>query len=316
MDKNELDLAYATLGLDNTASKEDVEKKYELLLRRERARKQQAGENDANGDSEFEAVHRAYRYILQYEERKDVETIQAETYGKYKRYAGLAAKLDHFFSYYRWHLVGAIAAVLLVIYGITSYIDHREEQARLAALPPSDLELMLIGRFYPPSSDSPLDAVEAAIVASQPGWQRVEAELLTLDMSEQGMADVAMQQKAMVMLATERPDVYVLDRDTFQWISRSGALEPLDADVAGRLAGIVPESAWVKAPEPTDEPLAEDAAPAADAPEHVYGIDIGETALGDSLPLVFDDLIVGIRVEAERRENALQWIERAFSANP
>lgn len=310
MGNNELDQAYATLGLDRTATKEDVEKKYDLLLRRERASKQQAG---ANSDSEsFEAVHRAYRLILQHEDQKDVATIQAEKYGKYKQYAGLVAKIDHFFSYYKWHLVGAIAAVALLVYGVSAYIDHREEQARLAALPPPDLEIMVLGKFYLPNNDNNMDPIEAAIVNQVPGWQRVEAEYLAVNMSEQGMTDVALQQKAVVMLATERPDVYILDQDSFRWIANSGALETLDADASGRLAGKVPEEAHAKAPEPPEGVGPGEEAPP--GPEHVYGINVGGTAFADDLTFVYEDMIIGIRQDAERRDNALQWIERFFAA--
>jgi len=307
---NELDQAYATLGLDRTATKEAVEKKYDLLLRRERARKKEAG---ADADSEsFEAVHRAYRLIQQYEDQKDVATIQAEKYGKYKQYAGLVAKIDHFFSYYKWHLIGAIAAVALLIYGVSAYIDHREEQARLAALPPPDLEIMVMGKFYLPNNDNNMDPVEAAIVNQVPGWQRVEVEYLAVDMGEQGMADIALQQKAVVMLATERPDVYILDQDSFRWIVNGGALESLDAVATGSLAGKVPEEALAKAPEPPERAAPGEEAPP--GPERVYGFDVSGTAFADDMTFMYKDMIIGIRQGAERRDNALQWIEQFFAA--
>jgi len=296
--------AYEKLGLNGDATRDEVEKRYELLLRRER-QKQQRGET-----SDLEEITRAYKLIVEWEHREAVGEIAKQQYGKYKRYAGQAERVDHFFSYYKWHLLGVIAAVALLIYGIFAYAEHREEQARLAALPPADLEASFLGRFYLPSEDGATERLEEAIIAQMPGWQRVEADVLSFNMAEQGMTDAAMLQKVVVMLATESPDVYVMDEDTFEWIARNGVLRPLDAEAAGRWKDLLPEGAAMKAAEAETDPSAPDGVKLGE--EHVYGVDLTGTALAEALPVGKERLIVGIRLDAENADKAIAMIERAF----
>ncbi|HZG58706.1 J domain-containing protein [Paenibacillus sp.] len=300
--ENELTLerAYEILGLTNGAPREEVEKRYELLLRKSRGGRQGG----------FEEVNRAYKLIVKTEDEKVVGEIEAQQYGKYKRFSGHAAKIDHFMSYYKWHLIGSIAAVLLIVYGISSYMDHRAEQARLAALPPPELEASFIGRFYLPQEGDATERLEAALVASMPGWQRVEADVLPLDMGAQSTMDVAMQQKAMVQLATERPDVYIMDADSFQWIARSGGLRPLDAEAAA-WGDLLPESAAMRSAVVESSP---GSAEPAFGEEHVYGIDVGASPLAEALPAAKREMIVGLRVDAQRPDNALAFIERYLEA--
>lgn len=316
MNELERKRAYETLGLQEDASKEEVEKRYDLLLRQDRARKIRNDKEDGIQDHpDFGEINRAYRLILQYEVQKTVTSINQEKYGKYKKYAGQAEKLDHFFSYYRWHLIGTIAVVAMIIYSIMTYVDYREEQARLAALPPLDLKATFIGQFYAQSgSSNGIETVEQAIAGQMPNWKRVEADLLTLNMSPGSQTDIAMQQKAIVQLASERPDVYIMDADTFKWIAQNGVLINLDAEAEGRFADLLPEGAAVKAPIRSDELSLDEDEPPADLPEHVYGIDISSSPLAEQLPLAMKEMIVGIRADTERPDKALQLIEHYLLA--
>ncbi|WP_309122774.1 hypothetical protein [Paenibacillus sp.] len=298
--------AYEKLGLTAGATRDEVEKRYEILMRREK-QKEIRGET-----SDFEQINRAYKLILEWEHREAVGAIQEKQYGKYKKYASQAERVDHFFSYYKWHLIGGIAAIALVIYGIFAYVEHREEQARLAALPPAELEASFLGLFQLPTADDSEEALEAAIVEQMPGWQRVEADVLTFNMAEQGMTDAAMLQKVVVMLATESPDIYVMDGASFEWIARNGVLLPLDAEVEGRLKDILPEGAAKKAAEAETDPNNPSGVLLGE--EHVYGIDLGGTAFAESLPLAMQDMIVGIRLDSENADNALAMIERALQS--
>ncbi|MCI3918704.1 hypothetical protein MO973_00395 [Paenibacillus sp. TRM 82003] len=299
--EEEVKLAYAKLGLPEGASREDVEKRYDILLRRSKSNR--SGEGD-----DFGEINRAYKTIAAYEDRKTVNSITEQQYGKYKRYAKQAEKVDHFVSYYKWHVVGVIAAIGLLIYGITAFIDHREEQARLAALPPVDLEASFLGLFYLPEDQRTTDALEAAMLEPFPEWNRVEASVQSFNLERPDQMDLAMQQKIVVQMATENPDIYVMDNATFEWIARNRVLLELEDAVEGRLKALLPEGAARKAVvqlDALDENTTE---------EHVYGIDLGASPLAESLPLAMRDMIIGIRVDAEHPENALLFIERYLQA--
>jgi len=309
MEELDLKRAYEILGLPENATRDEVEKKYDLLLRREVARSR-GGKKES---SEFDEINRAYRTIIDFEGQKVVEKINEEKYGKYKQHADKVAKLDHFFSYYRWHLISAIVLVAFIIYGISAYIDHQEEQARLAALPPQDLEVSIIGQFALPQ-DAEIETLEEAVLAQFPGWQRVEADLQYLNMSPGAATDVAMQEKAFLTLVTEVPDLYILDQYTFLWVAQSGALMNLDSIVEERFAGLLPDGSAMTAPEREAVLDADPDTPIDQLPHHIYGIDLTSSPLVKELPLGMREVIVAIRGNAERPEKALEFIEQYLKA--
>jgi hypothetical protein len=292
--------AYERLGLPEDATREMVEKRYDMLLRQER-RRIRAGEGES---PEFAEITRAYRFIVEQEEKQAVSELTEQQYGRYKRFAGLAEKIDHFFSYYKWHTIGALLVLALILYGINTYIDHKKEQARLAALPPMDVYGMMMGQFYTLDGSGMTDELEAAVLGHFPDWQRVELELISFSLEPRSEFDMAMLQKATVMLATEKPDIYILDADTYPWLARSGVLLELDDLAAGRFASLLPEEAAPKA------------SGGEEAGEHVYGIELTDSPLIGELPLIKDRFIVGIRRDAERLDNALHLIETYLKSIP
>lgn len=307
MEELDLKRAYEILGLPENASRDEVEKRYELLLRRQRAKK------EINELEAFSEINRAYRFIVEYEHQQHVEAMNQEKYGKYKKYGPYIAKLDHFFSYYKWHLIGAIAVVALMIYSINSYIENREEQARLAALPPADLEMSFIGQFVLPQ-DQDIEALEQKILEQFPEWQRVEADVQTLNMDPQVPVDIAMQQKVIILLATESPDVYVLDRYTFEWIAKNGVLLPLEEEANGRLAPLLPEDAAMTAPDREEIMELAEGESLEGLPEYIYGINIASSPLAEELPLSMRDMVIGIRADTDQYDNAILLIERYLEA--
>lgn len=297
----ELKQAYEKLGLPDGASRDEVEKRYELLLRREKGKV----------TSEFAEINRAYKLIVSHEDQKIVGSITQQKYGKYKRFATHAERLDHFMSYYKWHLIGGIAAVIFIVYGINSFMENRAEQARLAALPPPDLEASFIGRFYLAQGNGDTEQLEAAMVEQMPGWQRVKADIAAINMASPNSMDMAMQQKIVVQLATERPDVYILDNDTFQWLAQIGALLPLDEQAEGPWKELLTEETKKIAAVAENDPGSREPVL---GEERVYGIDLGASPLAKNLPIAKGEMIIGLRLDTERQENVFAMIERYLRA--
>ncbi|MCF2945054.1 DnaJ domain-containing protein [Paenibacillus tarimensis] len=296
---NDLKKAYERLGLPETATKDEVEKRYTLLLRQSRANQTQ---QDGAANDDFSEVTRAYRAILEAEDRKTVEHINQEQYGKYKRFAGTAEKIDHFFSYYKFHVIGAIAVIAIIIYGVNTYMDNKAERERLASLPPAALTASFFGEFYMEDGSQRTEPLNEALLAQFPEWERVDTSILNFSMDARSELDIAMQQKAVIQLATEDPDVYIMDRSIFDWMVRNDILTSLDEYTSGEWREILPSGAALKAS--TQE----------DPTEHVYGIDLSSSPMAEQLPLHRKELIVGIRIDAGNKDNALHLIETYLRA--
>jgi len=301
----ELRKAYELLGLPEDATRQDVEKRYDMLLRQAKAQRQRIEDGtETEPELDFTAITRAYRYILDYENKEAVEELTRQQYAKYKGFAGTAQKIDHFFSYYKWHVVGVLAIIGFLIYGITAYMDHREEQRRLAALPPEDLIGTFIGQFYQPEMQSDTSPIEAAMLTQFADWQRVELDMLSFTMNGGSQVDVAMLQKASIHLATEQPDIYILDADTYPWLAQSGVLLDLEPQVNGEWKELLRPGAAVKA------------RAGEDAPERIYGVEVTDSALLKELPIAYDSAIIAVRVNTENMENAMAFIKRYLQAVP
>ncbi len=304
MEENkQLEEAYRLMGLAPMAEKDEVEKRYTTLLKKERTRQKQNASESASSEGrdepDFAKITEAYRYILEYEDRKITEAFNQQEYGKYGGMAEKAQKVDHFWRYYKFHTLGAIALIAVLIYGINSYIDHREHQKYLASLPPVDVHVSFFGTFMLPEGQKDQTAVNAALLSQFPEWQRVDSTITFVPQDD--MNQMAYLQKAAVTLVTEKADVYIMDRSMLQYIGTQGVLMELD-DKTDIISGL-DEKRLQKL---TITPGVLDETP---GEEHIYAIDLSGSWLAKDLPLLKMDLFAGVRVNSENPEKALQFIK-------
>lgn len=295
----DLKQAYETLGLPENASREDVEKAFDLQLRKSRSRQQDVNLTDGK-ESEFSIKLKAYKLIVEYEDRLIIQGKNQERYSKWGRLSGTAEKVDDFFRLYKFHVIISVIAVIVLIFGINAFIDHREEQKRLAALPPIDLSILYIGNFITNDASGRTDELEKAMTEQFPEFQRLSIQLNYLPPEGEGAggANIAYQQKAMAILATERPDIYIMDKSTIEWIGRSGVLQNLDAEAEGVLKPLLTTNNAIKV-------QTED-----DTTEHIYGIDVSNSPLFNQLPIGKQEAIVTIRDGSNSLDKAILFIQR------
>ncbi|MFC4776927.1 J domain-containing protein [Paenibacillus sp. GCM10023252] len=296
---DDLRQAYERMGLPENSSREELEKRYTTLMRQARSRQQASGTSSAAEDTSFAEINEAYRYILGYEERQAAEEFNKKEYGKYRGMAGSAQKLDHFWRYYKFHTLGVIAIIAAIIYGAMSYADHRAEQRYLASLPPIDLSINFMGSFYLPEGKDDASYLETEMLKPFPEWKRLAVQVNQVSFETTSQMDVALQQKALLNLVTEKPDIYIMDKGTFDWLSPQGILINLDAEAEGAWKPFLSGGTASVLKQRTE-----------DVPEeHIYAINISQTKLAKELTLLKREMIVGIRADSKHPEQAKQFIE-------
>jgi len=299
--------AYKELGLEPFASKEQVEQRYNQALRKHRARTKMESQGQPVEDNEpfdFDKITAAYRAILDYEAKKYTEEFEQQEYGKYKKFAGQAKKFDHFWRYYKIHTFVAIGIIAALIYGIFAYMDRLEEKRYLASLPPVDVSVSFIGNYYDTTQSERYETTNEKLLNDFPQFNRFEIELILVP--EDPSMQVAYLQKALVMLATETPDVYIADDAMKDWTMPQGLYVPLEEIES--LAPYINSRFAIKGAE-TDmgEVVGE---------EHVYMLDLTESELAKNLPISHTKLYAGIRQNSPNYEKALQFLEHYASTLP
>lgn len=290
--------AYEALGLPENATKEELEKRYYLLTRKARAERMREHSEPSTGETiDLELINRAYRFIHEYEEQQASKQFIEQNYGKYKKMAETKRKWDHFIHYYKFHILGAIAVLLLIGYGIKSYIDHREEQQRLASLPPASLSVMFFGEyFYGDGFGSDTEPLGQDIVKLFPDWKRVVAGLTYVPSQMRSEQDMALIQKSMLVVMTDKSDLYILDKDNFTKLAKQGAFLPLDEVGGPAIRPLLKTGATLKEKEEEQDK------------EHVYGIDLTDSPLSELLGVTGKQFIAAIRNTAEHQANAETFI--------
>ncbi|MBU5672036.1 molecular chaperone DnaJ [Paenibacillus brevis] len=303
---DELKKAYEILGLSESASREELDREFDILIRKSRSRKP-AEHTAENQPDEYELKLKAYRTIIDYEEKKKIEELSRERYSKWGRFAGTAEKSNDFFRIHKTKIIIGIISVIVVVFGITAIMNNLEEKRRIAALPPLDLSVMFLGTFMSDDSKGGDSALEDAFTATMPDWQRTEVELVYLPSQEGdviGSQDIAFQQKAMALLSTERPDVYIVDESALDWLINSGLFMNLDEDASGELKPLLHEDSIVTGRSEED------------TEDHIYGIRVKDSELAKQLPLYLPDMIVTIRFDSENKDKAVELIKRYLETTP
>lgn len=295
----DLKQAYAALGLPETANKDELEQRYFLLTRRARSQKMRES-SDIPPDElvDIDAVTEAYRFIRDYEERQAKAEYEEKHYGKYKGMADKAKKWDHFFHYYKIHLIVGIIVLIAIGFGIKSFADHQAEKERLAKLPPPDLTIMFYGNYYYQgsfSADSEQMGNQALL--QFPEWKRIISKLTFVPADVKSEQDMALVQKSVVALIGDKSDLFVMDKVNFAKLVSEGYFAPLDT-LSGDAAALASSASAVKTGT-TDDPT-----------EHAYGVDLSGSQLAKDLDLEGStEFIAAIPAKAKNIGNAEAFIE-------
>ncbi|OXS56220.1 hypothetical protein B1A99_20855 [Cohnella sp. CIP 111063] len=260
--------AYELLGLPEDATREQVENRYFILLKRARAEKTRSEAGEDDGETlKLAEINQAYNLIIGIESEKSV-TVEKQT------------KVGHFFYYYKVHVIIGLLIVLVGGYMIKEGIDKRREAANT---PPANLSVSVFGNFY--FADAEL--LEQNLLKLVPEWQRIKTSLVYNPPEIQSQQDMALQQKSVLMLITEKDEVYVTDEKNFESLAMQGLFVKLD-EFAAKTGLKIPDN------------LIRQSRTEDDTSDYAYGIDLTGHRVFDGIEMTQERQIIGIRAPEER----------------
>jgi len=281
---DELKKAYEKLGLPEDATREQVENRYFILLKRARSEQSRTDSGEDDGESlDLKEINRAYNIVIGIESEK-ISTVEKQT------------KLGHFFYYYKFHVIIGIIILLVAGYSIKEGIDKRREAANT---PPANLTVSVFGNFY--FADTEL--LEQNMLKLVPEWQRIATSLVYNPPEVRSEQDMALQQKSVLMLITERADLYITDEKNFDNLASQGAFVKLD-DFVVKTGLSIPDTKIKKAKD-EEEPS-----------ELAYGIDITGNPIFKGVEMTGEREIVAIRAKEEKWADASLLLKKLVQTTP
>ena len=269
--------AYFILGLDESASDEELEKRYSLLARRQQPKDNDGASVDAKQPT-MEEINEAYNFIRNAAREEYIR--QQEPKNK------TIGRIAHIYEYYRWHIIGSIAAIVLVVYMVIGIIDSRQEEQRIAR---ADAKITLFWNY----SVENVQPFEDVILAGIPEWKDIHLVEQYAPLEAKDQYDISMQQKAMVTMAAEKSDVYIMDKTNFELYGWQGTFLNLQDQPA---IAVIPEEKRHSV-EVEDEGI------------QWVGVDISDSPALKSLNMPEGEYYAGVRVNANKVDNALKALE-------
>ncbi len=260
---NQNEQAYEDLGLSIDATRQQVEKRYHNVIHRLHGKKNR-GSLSMMDEIQWKSVNQAYRLILNAEIDKQIGEYREKHYGKYKRYSKAAENIDHFLYYNKIQLIGCMILFLFVGFFIIGYKHLQQEQSVVANLPVPDLSIMVAVDDMQNLEYTSEQALEQQLLPLMPEWSHIKSKRQSM-----------MQSNSLLMVLTENPDLYILDRSQFIQLLRLGYLAKIDD--------------WDS-----------------------YGIDLSHGELPGMLGLYEKPLIAAVRVNALQPDNAIRFIHRLY----
>lgn len=283
---DELKRAYEILGVKQEAEKKEVENRYFILLKRHQTKMKSANEEErAAEEQRFAPINQAYRQIIDHLNQKTLEN--NPVYIAEQKKHPLRRRVEEFFFVYKLPFFLGLISLIFVVSLVYSIATKEPEQ-------PSDLSTMLVGNFY---SDE-IETFENRMASLVPGWERVAVTLNLTPHETNDSFDIANMEKSMVLLASERPEIYIVDKWQFERIGGQMAFKPLDT-WEDDLSSLVGEERLLYAQFEED------------TQQHLYGVNLADSSIfnDDIVRLAGDTaFIFTMRSTVEDPEPAMQLI--------
>ncbi len=266
--------AHEILGVGKNASKNDIERRYSIILKKHRMA---AAEGQENAEAvDIDEVTAAYSLLMGYVEPET----EAKAPNPLLKKVGIdEKKAGNFFHYYKIHIIIGIIALIVIgatVRGCVTRVDP-------------DFNIAFLGSLYFNETDVLKDTIKKEIPEiKEPGF---DGAFIGTGDSAGGQQEYAMQMKAMVLFAAADVDLFILDKENFEKYVDQGAFISLD-EIAPRL-GIDSEKSKPYTLKTNDDPA-----------KHIYGIDISKSEVLKNANIQGKEMIAAIPIRGKMPEKA------------
>jgi len=288
------------LGITKGSLKDDIEKKYDVIMKKYRILKT-SGMLNVKEEEDFVKKTEAYRIVMGYE--VDMPKIdRKETYvDKAFVKAGVDRKrADNFFHYYKYHMLISIVAIIVVIFTVRSFVIRVEP----------DISIGFMGEV----NQQAFDTFGTKIKANVPEIKEIAFDSAMLTDNYNDPQAYAYMSKAMILLSASDTDLFIVSKYVFNRYANTGPFMKLD-DIAKELNIDITASEYLKlrvVDEWEDTANIEEERKIKtyiDAQPQLYGIDVTNSEFFKDINVVGPEKILVVKVEPKNRDLILKLIK-------
>ncbi len=278
------------MGIPMNSSKEDIEKKYDVILKKHRKMKMD-GTLTKEAEEDFQKKTDAYKILMGYEV-EEPNSPKKETYvDKAFVKAGMdRKKVDNFFHYHKYHILISIIAVIIIAASVYSIVTKVKP----------DITIGILGEVHEQATDT----FKQKITKSLPEIKEVGLETVMLSNRINDPNSSMYIQKAMVLFAASDTDVFLLSKYVFDQYASDGAFMAMD-DIARDFRIDTESSNYLKLKvveewnQPQDPKEKRTVKSYRDAEPKLYGIDVTNSEFFKDVDVLGPEKILAVRAEPE-----------------
>lgn len=271
--------ACKALGVSSNAGKNEIERRYSIILKKHKNATDQGETSDAEQE-EFKKATEAYNVLMGYEVPSTAEPFKPNPL--LKKMGIDEKKAQNFFYYYKFHILIAIAVLIIGYFTVMSFVNRVEP----------DFTTAFIGEIDYANTDLLYGQIKEAIPEiKEPGF---DGAFITA--KGNGPNDSTMVMKAIAVFSSGGADLYILDKVNFDKFAQQGGFISLDEFAAKAGIDLTKNKDFTAKVEDNST-------------EHLYGVDVSGSSAIKQAKISGKEMIAAIPVNTKKQELAAKLIE-------
>lgn len=288
------------LGVTKDSSRYDIETKYDIIMKKYQILKSE-GKIDEKLEADFKKSTDAYRILMGYEVDEPKVEREDTNIDKVLKKAGLdRKKVDNFLHYYKFHIIIAIVAIILIGFAAKSIVFRVEP----------DISIGLIGEV----NSAEIEVLGEKIKGKVPEIKEIAIDSATFTNSYADPQEYANVSKIMVLFSASDTELYIMNKFAYDSYANNGVFMSLE-DIAKDLDVDITKSDYLKTrvvekwEDPKVGQTERKVIKYRDAAPKLYGIDVTNSDFFKGINAIGPEKILAIRVDAKNLDLILKLVK-------